>query len=62
MSKEGDKHIPLRGIQTIYVRWTEHLHVSNKVCGCYLVHFLMFSNFHQLDLHNEYCVALTNLR
>jgi hypothetical protein len=34
----------------------------HKVCGCYLVHFCMFSNFYQLDLHKDICVALAILR
>ena len=36
---------------------------SLKECGCYLVCFLMFSNFYQLDSHNETCdVALADVR
>lgn len=33
-----------------------------KVCGCYyLVHFFMFYNLYQLDVHNDVCVVLENL-
>ena len=30
--------------------------------SCYLVHLFMFSNFYQSYIHNETCVALTNLQ
>ena len=39
MGKEGDRHIPPRRYTNIVAKWTEHPHVSGKVCGCYLVEF-----------------------
>jgi hypothetical protein len=37
-----------------------HLEIY-EVCGCYFGSFLMFSNFHQQDLHDNICVALASL-
>ena len=34
--------------------------LSHKVCGVYLVQIFMFTNFLQLDLHNNTCVASAN--
>ena len=55
-------------LSQLWARW--HIHPllwmfllnSCNVCGCYSVCFFMFSNFCWLDLHNETCVGLANLR
>ena len=36
------------------------INTQNKVCGYYLIHFFMSSNFYQLDSHNKTCVAFNN--
>jgi hypothetical protein len=36
--------------------------MGSKVCECYLVFFFMFSNFYPLDLQNETCVTIENLK
>ena len=33
-----------------------------KICECQLIFFLVFSNFYQVDIDDETCVALANMR